>query len=310
MEENISIARACKIMDIYRSFFYYQSRKDDSEVEHAIRTYARDGEGFDKLLQRLQKDGYEWSRNKVRRVYMKLHFNKRVRLKKRVPAREKRPLVQTEGPNQMWSMDFVSDVCESGRKFRVLNIIDDFNREAVAQEPATSIPAEKLVRFVELAISEYGKPRKIRTDNGPEFISKVFEEWCKGNGIEHMFTQPGKPMQNGYIERFNGSYRRGVLDVYIFRNIAQVREITEEWRTDYNENRPHDALDGMSPVEYRKKYERQIDLLNGEDSLSPGTCQGQVNDLRSPLPGSVPDSFGGLTIDQSETINQKKNGND
>ena len=310
MEEDISIARACKIMDIHRSFYYYQSRKDDSEVEDVIRAYARDGEGFDKLLQRMQKDGYEWSRNKVRRVYLKLHFNKRVRLKKRVPSREKHPLVQTDGPNLMWSMDFVSDVCESGRKFRVLNIIDDFNREAVAQEPATSIPAEKLVRFVELAISEHGKPRKIRTDNGPEFISKVFEEWCRGNGIEHVFTQPGRPMQNGYIERFNGSYRRGVLDVYIFKNISQVREITEEWRKDYNENRPHDALGGMSPIEYRRKNEEQIDLLNGEDSLSPGTSQGQVNDLRSPLPGSEPDSFGGLTIDQSKTINQKKNGND
>lgn len=256
-------------MDIHRSFYYYQSRKDDSEVEDVIRAYARDGEGFDKLLQRMQKDGYEWSRNKVRRVYLKLHFNKRVRLKKRVPSREKHPLVQTDGPNLMWSMDFVSDVCESGRKFRVLNIIDDFNREAVAQEPATSIPAEKLVRFVELAISE-----------------------------------PGKPMQNGYIERFNGSYRRGVLDVYIFKNISQVREITEEWRKDYNENRPHDALGGMSPIEYRRKYEEQIDLLNGEDSLSPGTSQGQVNDLRSPLPGSEPDSFGGLTIDQSKTISK------
>ena len=132
MEEDISIARACKIMDIHRSFYYYQSRKDDSDVEDAIRKYARDGEGFDKMLQRMQKDGCEWSRNKVRRVYLKLHFNKRVRLKKRVPAREKHPLRQSEGPNLMWSMDFLSDACESGRKFRVLNIIDDFNREAVA----------------------------------------------------------------------------------------------------------------------------------------------------------------------------------
>lgn len=245
-------------MDIHRSFFYYQSRMDDSEVEDAIRSYIRDGEGFDKMLQRMQRDGLTWSRSKVRRVYLKIHFNKRVRLKRRIPSRVKTPLEQTEGPNLMWSMDFVSDVCESGRKFRVLNIIDDFNRESIAQEPATSIPAEKLVRFVEQAIWEHGKPRKIRTDNGPEFISKVFEEWCRGNEIEHVFTQPGKPMQNGYIERFNGSYRRGVLDVFIFRNISQVREMTEEWRKDYNENRPHDALNGMSPVEYRKKYEESI----------------------------------------------------
>lgn len=87
----------------------------------------------------------------------------------------------------------------AGRKFRVLNIIDDFNREAIAQEPTTSKTAEKLVRFVELATSEHGKPKKIRTDNGPEFIPKAFEEWCKCNGIGHVFTQPGKPMQNGYI---------------------------------------------------------------------------------------------------------------
>lgn len=138
------------------------------------------------------------------------------------------------------------------RKFSVLNIIDDFNKESIPQEPATSIPAEKLICFVENAVYDYDKPRKIRTDNSPEFVAKVFEEWCKGNGIEYVFTQLGKPMQNGYIERFNGSYSKGVLDVYMFKNISQVREITEEWKKDYNENRTHNALNGMSPVEYRR----------------------------------------------------------
>ena len=114
-------------MDIHRSFFYCQTGKDDSEVQDVIRVYARDGEDADKPLQRIQKDGYEWSMNKARRVYLKLHFNKRVRMKKRVPTRERHPLVQTDGPNLMWSMNFVSDVCESGRKFRALNIIDEFN---------------------------------------------------------------------------------------------------------------------------------------------------------------------------------------
>ena len=180
-----------------------------------------------------------------------MHYNKRSRLRKRLPARVKTPLVQPESPNTTWSMDFVSDSLECGRKFRVLNIIDDFNRSAIAQEVAISIPASRLIRTLENVIWISGKPRNIRCDNGPEFISGQFQEWCKANDINLMYTQPGHPTQNSYIERFNGSYRRAVLDAYLFKTLEEVRRITNEWKQDYNENRPHDSLGDMSPSEYK-----------------------------------------------------------
>jgi putative transposase len=164
------------------------------------------------------------------------------------PVREKHPLVIPEGPNITWSVDFVSDKVECGRQFRVMNILDDFNRCAVGQEISMSMLTERVIWLK-------GKPENIRCDNGPEFISARFREWSKANGINIMYIQPGKPTQNSYIERFNGSYRRAVLDRYIFRNLEDVRMKTEEWMNDYNENRPHNSLGGMSPNEYKREYE-------------------------------------------------------
>lgn len=253
-EYEVSITRACGLVDIHRSYFYYKSKRDDSEVESAIREAAVFGDGFRKIYLRLRRAGHKWNHKKVYRVYKSMRYNKRSRLKKRLPARIKRPLSQPDSPNTTWSVDFVSDSLECGRKFRVLNIIDDFDRTAVAQEIAMSMPAARLIRTLEKVIWTEGKPSSIRCDNGPEFISGIFQEWCKANDIGLLYTQPGHPTQNSYIERFNGSYRRAVLDAYIFRTLDDVRKITDEWKNDYNENRPHDSLGDMSPREYKLNY--------------------------------------------------------
>ena len=187
---------------------------------------------------------YDWGE-------LAIHFNKRKPLRKRLPARVKNPLVTPDQENVTWSMDFVTDVLQSNRKFRVLNIIDDSDRVAVAQKVAHSVPATRLIRFMEEIIWEKGKPTNIRCDNGPEFISHEFQDWCDGNGIKILYTQPGCPTQNSYIERFNGSYRRAVLDAYIFRTLDDVREITEKWTDYYNNERPHDSLNNLAPMEYR-----------------------------------------------------------
>lgn len=242
-------------MCIHRSYFYYVEKRDDQEVVEAIRAAAQFGDGFWKIFTRLRNQGKPWNHKKVYRVYKSMCYNKRVRLKKRLPARVKEPLFIPAHSNETWSMDFVSDSLCSGRKFRVLNILDDYNREAIAQEISMSMPADKVIRILEKAIWISGKPKAVRCDNGPEFISHKFQDWCKGNEIEIKYTQPGCPTQNGYIERFNGSYRRGVLDAYIFRTLGDVREQTEIWMQDYNECRPHDSLGGMPPKEYREKYE-------------------------------------------------------
>jgi putative transposase len=146
-------------------------------------------------------------------------------------------------------MDFMTDALSNGRKFRALNIIDDFNREILAIEIDTSLPALRVVRTLEQVIRWRGKPTRIRVDNGPEFISSTLGSWCEEQGINLQFIQPGKPTQNAYIERFNGSFRKDILDAYLFENIQQVRMMAEEWMTDYNYDRPHDALKGRSPID-------------------------------------------------------------
>lgn len=252
IEYEVSISRACRLMEIHRSYYYYQEKRDDTEVEEAIRKAAEHGDGFWKIYNRLRRDGKPWNHKKVYRVYKSMHYEKRVRLKKRLPARVKNPLERPQSSNHTWSIDFVSDVLECGRKFRVLNVIDDGDRVSIGQEVAMSIPARRVIRMLEEMIWSEGKPMNIRCDNGPEFISNDFRNWCKANEINLLYTQPGCPTQNSYIERFNGSYRRAVLDMYIFRNLADVKQKTEEWRHYYNEDRPHEALNNRTPAEFRE----------------------------------------------------------
>lgn len=170
---------------------------------------------------------------------------------KRLPARVKNLLFIPSRENVTWSMDFVTDVLQSNRKSCVLNVIDDSDRVAVAQKVAHSMPAVQVIRFLEEIIWEKGWPQNIRCDNGPEFISHEFQEWCTGNGINIMFSQPGCPTPNSYIERFNGFYRRAVLDAYIFRTLDEVREITDKWTDYYNNRRPHESLNNLPSMQYR-----------------------------------------------------------
>lgn len=241
-------------MEVHRSSYYYKKKRDDSEVIEAInKKVGNSTDGFWKVYCRLRKDGHKWNHKKVYRVYKLMNLNYRRKLKRRFPVGEKETIFVPNDRNISWSMDFVSDVLTNGRRFRVLNIIDDFNREAIAMEIATSMPAERVINILEKVIWCSGKPESIRVDNGPEFIAELFKSWCSGNGIKIKYIQPGKPTQNSFIERFNGSYRRGVLDSYLFDNLNQVRELTQNWMRDYNEDRPHEALGDISPIEYLKK---------------------------------------------------------
>lgn len=158
-----------------------------------------------------------------------------------LPARTKEPLVVPQHANHTWSADFMRDVLEYGRRFRILNVIDDYNREALGTEPAYSLPAE---RVVEKLIEWRGKPSQIRTDNGPEFLSQAFCSFCTKHDITIQYIQPGKPSQNGFIERFNRTFRGDVLDAYLFNDISQVRILANKWREDYNNYHPHSALGG------------------------------------------------------------------
>ena len=148
-------------------------------------------------------------------------------------------------------MDFMSDSMVNGRKFRTLNVMDDCSREALAIEIDTSLSSKRVVRVLERIIEQRGKPESIRTDNGPEFTSKDLELWAKEKEITIQFIQPGKPMQNGYIERFNRLYREAVLDAYLFFDLYQVKQLTDEWIVEYNERRPHEGLNNLTPEEWK-----------------------------------------------------------
>lgn len=156
-----------------------------------------------------------------------MKLNIRRRAKKRLPDRVKQPLTVPTELNQMWSIDFMSDSLVDGRRLRLLNVIDDYNRESLAIEVATSLPSERVIRVLQNLIEQRGKPSNIRTDNGPEFISHQLQQWCEKNTITIQYIQPGKPMQNAYIERKNGSLRRELLNAYLFYSLNDVRTLSE-----------------------------------------------------------------------------------
>jgi len=183
-----------------------------------------------------------------------MNLNIRRRAKKRLPDRVKDPLVIPNKPNQTWSLDFMSDTLTDGRKFRLLNLMDDFNRESLCIEVDTSLPGQRVVRVLQQLVEQRGKPGSLRTDNGPEFIGHKVQQWCEANGIEIKYIQPGRPMQNGFIERKNGSLRRELLNAYLFYSLNEVRQMSGEWREDYNTEQPHKSLGYLSPYAYKEKY--------------------------------------------------------
>lgn len=250
----MSIRRACASIGLSRAAWYrplVDWVERDRLVAEALSALAdqKPGLGFWKLYARLRRAGHTWNHKRVYRVYCLLRLNLRRRAKKRIPTRNPMPLNVPQRPNQVWSADFMSDALYNGVRFRTFNVLDDFNREALSIEIDTSLPSERLVRVFEQLSAERGLPDILRTDNGPEFLGETFARWCEDHGIFIDYIEPGKPNQNAFIERFNRSYRNEVLDTWLFRNLTEVREITWAWMLEYNEERDHDGLGGLTPAE-------------------------------------------------------------
>jgi putative transposase len=184
------------------------------------------------------------------------------RTKRRVPKLPRQPLIAPTEKNITWALDFTHDTLYYGKPFRTLNIIDESNREILAIEIDASLPAVRVIRTLEQLGEIYGLPQAIRLDNGPELRSAVMTKWCENKGIELRYIQPGKPSQNAFIERFNRTYRHEVLNAYLFEDLNQVREITDDWITVYNEERPHGALGNLPPRLFRQQAENSTSSLS------------------------------------------------
>jgi putative transposase len=247
--------RACRIAGLSRAAYYAPppDRLDqDAPVIEVLTAVAASHPswGFWKCFARLRLLGHGWNAKRVYRVYRALRLNRPRRTKRRIPRRVVQPLLAPAALNRTWAIDFMSDTLYDGRRFRTLNVLDEGNREALAIEVATSLPGARVVSVLEQLVAIHGAPRALRCDNGPELLSETLREWSERRGVALHFIQPGKPNQNAYIERFNRTYRREVLDACLFASLADVRAETEAWLTTYNTERPHDSLGHVPPLTF------------------------------------------------------------
>ncbi|RDT52850.1 IS3 family transposase [Escherichia coli] len=211
----MSIRRACRMLSLSRTVFLYQpdTRRDEPVIVAltvAAERYPR--YGFNKLFQILRRQGNSWNHKRVHRIYCLLKLNFRRKGKQRLPVRNPSPLATPEALNQSWSIDFMHDALVCGRRSRTFNVVDDFNREALAIEIDLNIPAQRVVRVLDRIVANRGYPLKLRMDNGPELISLTLAQCPEEHGVALEFIKPGKPTQNAFIERFNRTYRTEILD--------------------------------------------------------------------------------------------------
>lgn len=253
-EKDISIRIACKIFGISETCYRYKrqlSSEDDiiaSQLMHLVDNQKNWGFGLCFLYLRNIKC-FGWNHKRVYRIYKELALNMRIKPKKRLIREEPEKLIVPKTINDCWSMDFMQDSLENGRKYRLFNVIDDFNREGLGVEIDFSLPAGRVIRSLDQIIEWRGKPKSIRCDNGPEYISKLLNKWAKENNIKLLFIQPGKPQQNAYIERYNRTVRYDWLNQHLFYNIQAVQDLATKWLCSYNNERPNMAIGGITPVQ-------------------------------------------------------------
>lgn len=248
----LSIVRACQLVRLSRTAFYRStetsSDRDAPVIDALLALVATKTRwGFWKCWKRLRALGHRWNHKRVYRVYCALRLNQARRTKKRALTRIRVPLDAVAVLNDTWAMDFMRDTLYDGRKYRVFHVLDEGNRECLAIEVHVSLPSVRVIHVLTQLIAMHGVPRRLRCDNGPEFIAEALRAWCQQHGIILQFIQPGKPNQNAYIERFNRSYREEILNAWVFTSLAEVRALSEDWRVMYNTERPHQSLGDAPP---------------------------------------------------------------
>jgi len=266
----VSERRACELNDMDRSSYRYEPRQNrNTELRDQLIKLARQKLrfGYRRLGVLLERNGVAVNHKRLFRVYQEAGLGVRRREKKRLErGRAGMPLLSR--PNQEWSLDFVSDALANGRAIRALTVLDDFTKESPVIEVDSSLSAPRVTRVLDGVIDQRGVPESIRIDNGPEFTSRCFVAWAGDRKIRLIYIQPGKPVQNSFIESFNGRFRDECLNASWFENLADARHKIEAWRVDYNQHRPHSSLAYRTPEEFARQWSASSPGVNSDGALT------------------------------------------
>jgi len=258
-EKGYSQRRACMLIGLApKTYRYASSRGDDAAVRERLCTLARQRRrfGYRRLHILLRREGIVLNHKKLFRLYREERLTVRRRGGRKRALGTRAPMALPQGPNQRWSLDFVSDVLVDGRRFRVLVIVDDFTRECLALIVDTSISGRRVARELNAIVAARKKPAIIVSDNGTELTSHAILCWQEERGVEWHYIAPGKPVQNAFVESLNGRFRDECLNEHVFRGLPMARRIIEAWRLDYNAARPHTSLGGLTPNEFAAQSEK------------------------------------------------------
>lgn len=252
--------RACVIVGLCRSSCRYQAKpKNDNEIRSRLRELAEQRRKFGapRLHTMLRREGHLINHKRTERLYREEGLSLRLKKRKKRISHLRVVMDRPERINQHWSMDFVSDSLYNGRRFRVLTVVDDLSRECPVLEVDHSLTGHRVTRTLDRIALIRGLPEVITVDNGPEFISKALDLWAYENRVRLRFIQPGKPVQNAYIESFNGKFRNECLNDNVFVSLHSAQKIIETWRQDYNTERPHSSLNNLTPEEFAVLFKDQ-----------------------------------------------------
>ena len=259
-EAGLSERRACHLIGMSRTSYRYAPRvADDEAVRERIRQLARERLRFGspRLTILIRDEFGAVNHKRIERIYAEEGLQLPRRRRRKRHTMRKAPLANAEAPGHTWAMDFMSDALANGNRVRILTLVDTFSRRCLTLEAARSISGAKVTRIIDRLAASEGYPALIITDNGPEFTSRAMLSWSRSQGVEIDYIQPGKPMQNAYIESFNGRLRDECLNLYWFKNIHDLTNELQRWKEDYNERRPHSALGGKAPNRYLEDIAQQ-----------------------------------------------------
>lgn len=286
--------RACGLMDCNRmTARHVSTRQDDPVLRERLKVLADENRawGYRMLWGKLRMEEIRVNHKRVYRLYKEEKLEHRPRGRKRLKGEKKGHPPAPTTVNEVYNMDFMSDVLSDGRPFRILNVLDAFTRQCHAIEVDTSLGGYRVVRTLTEVFRLHGKPQRLQIDNGPEFRCKLLERWARKEGIQLYFIDPGKPNQNNRIESFNGRFREECLNQEWFASLSEARQITGNWRRKYNEQRPHSSLKYLSPDEWTRRY--RAGLIKQDSVIIPVPQQRAAGTEINPLSLLPPVSYQG-----------------